>query len=87
MKFEDITIEILHELSKEVLKGYSIDLGDIEIDEDSFLRLVCIELLERYGHLEVGYREVSMLSSNVVLVLENFMLNLKLAKLLNGHIS
>ncbi len=88
MNFSDITPELLYDLSKEVLKEYNIDLLDVNIDENEYLKLVCLELLDRYKDLDSESRQIAILSSNVVLVLENFILNLKLIeKTKDGPIS
>ena len=88
MNFSDITPELLYDLSKEVLKEYNIDLLDVNIDENEYLKLVCLELLDRYKYLDSESRQIAILSSNVVLVLENFILNLKLIeKTKDGPIS
>ena len=85
MKFKDITPELLFDLTKEALKEYSVDVSDLEIDENEYLKLVCLELLDRYSTLDDEDRQVAMLAANVSLVLENFILNLKLLKLINKH--
>ena len=88
MNFSDITPELLYDLSKEVLKEYNIDLLDVNIDENEYLKIVCLELLDRYKDLDSESRQIAILSSNVVLVLENFILNLKLIeKTKDGPIS
>lgn len=88
MNFSDITPELLYDISKEVLKEYNIDLLDVNIDENEYLKLVCLELLDRYKDLDSESRQIAILSSNVVLVLENFILNLKLIeKTKDGPIS
>lgn len=85
IKFEDITPELLYDLSREVVKEYPIDPMDLDLDEDGYLKLVCFELLEKYSELDGDDRQIAMLSSNVALVLENFILNLKLMRLSNKH--
>ena len=80
MKFENLTPELLFELSKEVLEEYPVTHSDLPVDQDEYLKLVCIELLERYSALTEEDRQIAMLSSNIALVLENFLLNLKLLK-------
>jgi len=88
VNFSHITPELLYDLSKEVLKEYNIDLLDVNIDENEYLKLVCLELLDRYKDLDSESRQIAILSSNVVLVLENFILNLKLIeKTKDGPIS
>lgn len=82
MKFKDLNCSILFDLSKEVLKEYPIDFSDLAVDEEEFLRMICIDLLDKYKNLSEEERLVAMISSNAVLVLENFLLNLKLNKTL-----
>jgi hypothetical protein len=83
MKFKDITPELLFDLTKEALNGYPVDISDLQIDENEYLKLVCLELLDRYSTLDDEDRQVAMLAANVSLVLENFILSLKLLKLIN----
>ena len=51
MKFKDITPELLFDLTKEALNGYPVDISDLQIDENEYLKLVCLELLDRYSTL------------------------------------
>ena len=83
MKFKDITPELLFDLTKETLNGYPVDISDLQIDENEYLKLVCLELLDRYSTLDDEDRQAAMLAANVSLVLENFILSLKLLKLIN----
>jgi len=83
MKFKDITPELLFDLTKETLNGYPVDISDLQIDENEYLKLVCLELLDRYSSLDDEDRQAAMLAANVSLVLENFILSLKLLKLIN----
>jgi len=83
MKFKDITPELLFDLTQETLNGYPVDISDLQIDENEYLKLVCLELLDRYSSLDDEDRQAAMLAANVSLVLENFILSLKLLKLIN----
>jgi len=76
--FKDITPELLEDLTKEALKEYPIDWGMMQVDENSFIKLSCIDILERFSSLEYKERQVAMLSTITCLVLENFYLNMKL---------
>ena len=80
MKFQEITPELLYELTKEVLKEYKVDSGYCNVDPDEYLKIVCLELLEKYSELNDEERAISMLSANAALVLENFLLHLKSMK-------
>ena len=86
MKFEELTPELLFELSKEVLTEYPVNHSDLPVDQNEYLKLVCIELLDRYSSLNEEERQIAMISSNIALVLENFLLNLKLLKQKDGRV-
>lgn len=75
--FKDITPELLVELTKEGLKEYPIDWGMMQVDENEFLKLACIDVLEQFLSLDEKERQVAMLTSITCLVLENFYLNIK----------
>jgi hypothetical protein len=78
--FEDITPELLVDLTKEALKEYPIDWGMMQVDENEFMKLACIDVLDRFGSLDEKERQIAMLSSITCLILENFYLNMKLQK-------
>ena len=80
MKFQEITPELLYELTKEVLEEYKVDSGYCSVDPDEYLKVVCYELLEKYSELTEEERAISMLSANAALVLENFLLHLRSMK-------
>lgn len=78
--FNDITSDLLADLTKEALKEYPIDWGMMQVDENEFLKLTCVDILERFSSLDEKERQIAMLTSVTCLVLENFYLNLKVRK-------
>ena len=64
----------------EVLLEYRVDPTDLPVDVDSYLKLTCYELLDKYSNLNEQDRIIALLSANVALVLENFLLHLKSIK-------
>lgn len=81
----NITPEQLYELSKEVILEYPIDLTDEPVSVDDYLKLTCYSVLEQFSKLNDGEEECAFLASIVALTLENFLLNLKLMKVVNEN--
>lgn len=81
----NITPEELFVLAKEVLNEYPIDLTDEPVSIDSYLKLTCFSVLEQFSKLKDEEAEVAYLSSIVALTLENFLLNLKMMKMVNNY--
>ena len=79
--------EILFELLKEVEKEDLIDFSGLPFNADDLRRLACInvaELLERWGNNSPEERDLIMAVTVVKLVLENMVLNARIAILNQG---
>lgn len=85
MRNLNITPEQLFELTKEVLKEYPIDLTDEAISTDNYLMISCYSVIEQFQKLKVEDAEIAYLSSITALTLENFLLNLKLLKMVSRN--
>ena len=84
MKLDDISIELIYDLSKEVLKGKQIDLGDFSIDENAYLNFAALNVIEYYKTLPDEQQLITALSNINVLMLENFLLEVKILKMLEN---
>lgn len=80
-----ITPEQLFLLAKEVLVEYNIDLTDEPVSTDDYLKLTCYSVLEQFQQLNDDEAEEAYLSTIVALVLENFLLNLKMMKMVKHN--
>jgi len=69
-----ISVEQLVELAKEVENEDPIDWGMLSIDEDTAYRIIASQVLEIYNTND----QLTMLASITKLIVENFVLNLKL---------
>jgi hypothetical protein len=69
-----ISVDQLVELAKEAESEDPIDWGMLAIDEENAYRLIATHVLELYN----GNDQVVMLASITKLIVENFVLNLKL---------
>lgn len=85
MDIKDISPDLLYELSKEVLSGLNIDLTNINVDEKEYMKLACLYLLEQQQNLSEDERLITALTTNVVLMLQNFLLELKLLHIIKDH--
>jgi hypothetical protein len=72
-----VEVERIIELAKEVEAGDPIDWGMLSIDEDTAYRMLASFVIEQFDKYDPGEREI-MIATIVKLVVENFMLNLKL---------
>lgn len=80
-----ITLEQLVELTKEVESEDPIDWGMLNIDEETAVRLIALDTFDMYHTWkEMGEAETVMLVTITKLILENFVLNLKLQERQNG---
>jgi len=75
-----ISVDQLVELAKEVENEDPIDWGMLAIDEDTAYRLIASQVIEIYNTND----QVTMLASITKLIVENFVLNLKLQGIDNG---
>jgi hypothetical protein len=71
-----ISVESLVELAKEVESQDPIDWGMLSIDEDTAYKIIASQVLEIYNTND----QLTMLASITKLIVENFVLNLKLAQ-------
>lgn len=69
-----ISVEQLVELAKEVENEDPIDWGMLSIDENTAYRIIASQVLELYNTND----QLTMLASITKLIVENFVLNLKL---------
>jgi hypothetical protein len=69
-----ISVETLVELAKEVENEDPIDWGMLSIDEDTAYKIIASQVLEIYNTND----QLTMLASITKLIVENFVLNLKL---------
>jgi hypothetical protein len=69
-----ISVEQLVELAREVESEDPIDWGMLSIDEDTAYRLIASQVIELYNTND----QLTMLASITKLIVENFVLNLKL---------
>ena len=76
-----ISVDQLVELAKEVENEDPIDWGMLSIDEDTAYRIIASQVLEIYNTND----QLTMLASITKLIVENFVLNLKLQGMLNGN--
>jgi hypothetical protein len=69
-----ISVDQLVELAKEVETKNEIDWGMLNVDEDTAYRLIAANVLELFNTTD----QITMLASITNLIVENFVLNLKL---------
>lgn len=69
-----ITVDQLVELAKEVDKENNIDWGMLNVDEDTAYKLIATNVLEIFNTTD----QTTMLATVTNLIVENFVLNLKL---------
>jgi hypothetical protein len=69
-----ISVDKLVALAKEVENEDPIDWGMLSIDEDTAYRIIASQVLEIYNTND----QLTMLASITKLIVENFVLNLKL---------
>lgn len=73
-----LTADIVAEHAKEVESEDPIDFGMLSIDEDAIFKLMADGLLEHYETVDPEDRDLMLLAVATKLVVENFVLNLKL---------
>lgn len=75
----NITVEQLVELTKEIETEDPIDWGMLNISEEDAIKLIAIDVLDMFQKIKPGpEKEIILISTVTKLVLENFVLNLKL---------
>lgn len=70
-----ITVDDLVELAKEVEVTDPIDWGMLNINEDDAYRLIALSVIEQFS---LNSSQTTLLATITKLVVENFVLNLKL---------
>lgn len=76
---KSISVEELISLAKEVEAQDHIDWGMLNIDENEAYKLIACNVLDMFSNTEEDAKEVVMLTTTITeLVMENFVLNLKL---------
>ena len=74
-----MNLEELVALAKEVEAEDPIDWGMLNVDEDEAYRLMGLSVIEMYNDWKAtGTPEVVMMATVLKLIVENFVLNLKL---------
>lgn len=69
---------LIADMAKEVGNNDPIDFGDLAMDEDAVYNMMAINVLEKYKSNMSN--EVVMLSTITHLLVENFILNVKLGR-------
>lgn len=73
-----VTVEELVELAREVEIEDPIDWAQLSIDEEQAYRLMALNLIEIFENVDDRDRDNILMSMIIKLVVENFVLNLKL---------
>lgn len=73
-----VTVEELVELAREVEIEDPIDWAQLSIDEEQAYRLMALNLIEIFENVDDQDRDNILMSMIIKLVVENFVLNLKL---------
>lgn len=76
-----ISVEQLAELAREVESEDPIDWGMLSIDEETAYKLIASQVLELYNKTD----QLTMLATITKLIVENFVLNLKLQGMNNDN--
>ena len=76
-------IERIALLAQEVEIGDPIDWGMLELKEDDAYKLIAMNTVNQFDKYNLHEREI-MIATITKLVVENFVLNLKLKKVTNG---
>jgi len=72
------TTEIIVDLAQQVEIGDPIDFGMLNISEHDAYNLMATGLMEQYHATEPANREAMLLAVTTKLIVENFVLNLKM---------
>lgn len=78
MSFQRLTIDQLAELALEAELKDPIDWGMLSVDEKTAYRMMASNVLEQFSNLKDDERLVIALGTITKLLVENFVLNLKL---------
>lgn len=77
-------IDRIVKLAQEVETQDPIDWGMLEVSEEDAYRLIAMNTVNQFDKYNVQEREI-MIATITKLVVENFVLNLKLKKVANGN--
>lgn len=75
-----LTLEEVVRIAQEVESTDPIDWGMLAVDEENAYRMIAAGMLEHYESLDPKDRDLMLLATATKLVVENFVLNLKLSK-------
>ena len=75
-----ITVEDVVRTAQDVGSTDPIDWGMLAVDEESAYRMIAASMVEHYESLDPQDRDLMLLATATKLVVENFVLNLKLSK-------
>lgn len=78
MNYQTLTIDQLADLAQEVEIGDPIDWGMLAVDENTAYRIMASSVLEQFLGLKEEERMTVALGTITKLLVENFVLNLKL---------
>ena len=79
-----VYIERIAKLAQEVEIGDPIDWGMTEIKEEDAYKLMAMGVVNQFDKYTVDEREI-MIATITKLVVENFVLNIKLREITNGN--
>jgi hypothetical protein len=71
-------VETLAQLAREVAKGDPIVWGSLSMDEMTAYRLMAANVLEQFQDISTTDKQITLLATITKLLVENFVLNLKL---------
>lgn len=80
----EVYIDRIVELASEIESEDPIDWGVLEISEQDAYRLMAMSTINQFDEYTINEREI-MIATITKLVVENFVLNLKLKKIANGN--
>ena len=75
LKFEELKPEFVLELARETLYEYDQDWTSTK---EEYLKLVCIDILDKFKSLTKIERDVALLTSTITLMVENHFLHTKI---------
>lgn len=79
-----VYIERIAKLAQEIESEDTIDWGMTEIKEEDAYKLIAMSVVNQFDKYTVDEREI-MIATITKLVVENFVLNLKLREIANGN--
>jgi hypothetical protein len=79
-----VYIERIAKLAREIESEDTIDWGMTEIKEEDAYKLIAMSVVNQFDKYTVDEREI-MIATITKLVVENFVLNVKLREIANGN--